>query len=76
MMLLLILLSSLYFWCVSFDPFFAFFLSESNILDMFNKKTPSLFLDALAADQQKPLKDLILWAWHHISLEVVYMQSP
>lgn len=42
---------------------------------MFNKETPSLFLDALAADQQKPLKDLILEAWHHISLEVVYMQS-
>lgn len=43
---------------------------------MLNKETPPLFLDAVAADQQKPLKDLILEAWHHISLEVVYMQSP
>lgn len=68
-------LSSIYF-IVFFDPFFAFYLSESNILDMFNKETPTLFLDALAANQQKPLRDLILWAWHHISLEVVYMQSP
>lgn len=71
----LFLLSSIFF-IVSFDPFSTFFLSESNILDTFNKETPSLFLDALAADQQKPLKGLILWGWHHISLEVVYMQSP
>lgn len=42
-----------------FDPSFALLLSESNIPDMFNKETPPLFLDAMAADQQKPLKDLI-----------------
>lgn len=34
-----------------------------------------MFLDSLAADQQKPSEDLILYAWHHISLGVVYMHS-
>lgn len=37
---------------VFFDPYFALFLSESNILDMCNKETPPLFLDAVAADPQ------------------------
>lgn len=55
-----------YFYCLPsifitlFDPFFAFFLSESNILDILNKRPPPVFLDALAADQQKPRTHSIL----------------
>lgn len=71
-----------YFCCLPslfialFDPFFEFLFSESNNLDILNKRPFPVFLDALAADQQKPWTHSVLSAWHHISLEAVCMQSP